>query len=453
MRSLPTLPFFALLFSLLACSPKIAQPELIDEVPTPAVKESSKLNILPVLIEKGNSFIGPCEPSICINPIDDNHIVAGAILDKVYVSKDGGKNWTSQSMSSSYGVYGDPVIRANYKGDFFYSHLADPDDAPYSSEAFLDRIVIQKSSDGGYTWSDGSYTLPRSPKDQDKQWMTVDPQTNKLYLTWTEFDLYASKESTHKSRILFSSSDDDGETWSDPLTLSQLEGDCLDDDQTTEGAVPDVGPDGQVYVAWAYDENIYFDKSYDGGKTWLAEDILATQQVGGWVIDIPGLNRCNGMPITRADRSNSPHRGTIYINYGEQKSKDNTEIMLVKSTDEGQTWSEPIKVNDDTSDRHQFLSWMDIDQSTGHIYIVFYDRRNTSGNETDVYLAISRDGGDTFKNIKINDVSFTPNTFAFFGDYNDISAVNGKIRPIWTQQNGAVLSVWTAIIDLVEGEK
>ena len=228
------------LVNLIACSPKIVPEEPVVEAPTPVAPEKKKLNIVPILIEKGNSFIGPCEPSICINPIDDDHIVAGAILDKVYVSKDGGKTWTSKSMSSSYGVYGDPVIRANYKGDFFYSHLADPDNAAYASEAFLDRIVIQKSSDGGYTWTNGSYTLPRSPKDQDKQWMTVDPKTNQLYLTWTEFDLYGSKEEIHKSRILFSTSVDDGDSWSEPITLSQLEGDCVDDDQTTEGAVPDL---------------------------------------------------------------------------------------------------------------------------------------------------------------------------------------------------------------------
>jgi len=433
-----------LLITAIGCSPKVL-PELTEDEPQTS---NTTVDITPVLIEQGTSFLGPCEPSICINPVDDNHIVAGSILDKVYVSKDGGKTWTQNSMQSSYGVYGDPVIRANYKGEFFYAHLSNPDGKAYESDSFLDRIVIQKSEDGGYTWSDGSYTLPRSPKDQDKQWLTVDPRDNTVYITWTEFDLYNSKDTSDYSRILFSRSDDDGESWSDPLVLSQFEGDCLDDDQTTEGAVPDVGPDGQVYVAWAYDEKIYFDKSYDKGRTWLDEDIFVVDQRGGWVFDIPGLNRCNGMPITRADRSNGPHRGDIYVNYAEQvPGMNDTEILLVKSSDEGQTWSAPIKVNDDDSGRHQFLTWMDIDQSTGYLYVVFYDRRAHANNETDVYLAVSKDGGVSFENIKINETSFTPNKLTFFGDYNDISVVNGKVRPIWTQQDGFKLSVWTAIMD------
>lgn len=434
--------------TILGCSPKVL-PEVAPPVTAPSTTTTPKIK--PLLIEQGNSFMGPCEPTICINPMDENHIVAGAILDKVYVSKDGGESWTQNSMQSSYGVYGDPVIRANYKGDFFYAHLSNPDGKAYESESFLDRIVIQKSEDGGYTWSDGSYTLPRSPKDQDKQWLTVDPKDNTVYVTWTEFDLYNSKDVNDHSRILFSRSDDDGASWTDPVVLSEKEGDCIDDDQTTEGAVPDVGPDGQVYVAWSYDENIYFDKSYDKGKTWLDNDIFVTEQRGGWVFDIPGLNRCNGMPVTRADRSIGPHRGDIYINYAEQvPGSDNTEILLVKSSDEGQTWSAPVKVNDDDTGRHQFLTWMDIDQSTGYLYIVFYDRRAHESNETDVYLAVSRDGGASFENIKINDKSFTPNVMAFFGDYNDISAVNGQVRPIWTQQDGFRLSVWTAIIDYSE---
>ena len=43
---------------------------------------------------------------------------------------------------------------------------------------------------------------------------------------------------------------------------------------TTEGAVPAIGPDGTVYVAWALDETIWFDRSEDGGKTWLFQQLL-----------------------------------------------------------------------------------------------------------------------------------------------------------------------------------
>ena len=104
-------------------------------------------------------------------------------------------------------------------------------------------------------------------------------------------------------------------------------------------------------------------------------------------------------------------------------------------------------MNDDLPGKQQFLSWMEIDQETGFIYIVFYDRRSTEDEATDVYLGISKNGGQSFENIKINSETFTPNKFIFFGDYNDISVQQGRVRPIWTQFNEGKLSVWTALID------
>ncbi len=398
----------------------------------------------------GSSFgVGPCEPSICVDPTNSNRVLAGSVLNNLYVSEDGGRSWSKDRLESSYGVYGDPVLVANYKGDFFYAHLSDPKGRAYASEEFLDRIVIQRSEDGGKNWTDGSYTLPRSPKDQDKQWLAIDPNDNTIYITWTEFDLYDSNDPDDHSRILFSKSIDNGDTWSEPFTLSGLEGNCLDNDQTTEGAVPCVGKNGEVYVAWSYDEKIYFDRSFDKGNTWLDKDIIVCDQPGGWTYDIPGIMRCNGMPITCTDRSSSPNSGRIYINWSDQRNgTDDTDIWITSSDDRGNTWTEPRRVNGDPNRCHKFLTWMDVDQSTGYIYIVYYDRRNHTDRQTDVYLAMSQDGGKTFVESKINKSSFTPNTNVFFGDYNDISAENSVVRPIWTELNDRTLSVWTSIISL-----
>jgi hypothetical protein len=91
---------------------------------------------------------------------------------------------------------------------------------------------------------------------------------------------------------------------------------------------------------------------------------------------------------------------------------------------------------------------MTIDQTTGEIIIVFYDRRNYNDNNTDVYIARSTDGGETFDNIKISESPFLPSSNVFFGDYTNITAFDGKIRPIWVRADGASMSVWTAIIDV-----
>ncbi|MCB0689407.1 MAG: exo-alpha-sialidase, partial [Saprospiraceae bacterium] len=161
-----------------------------------------------------------------------------------------------------------------------------------------------------------------------------------------------------------------------------------------------------------------------------------------------GFGRANGMPVTGCDLSKSPYRGTVYINYCDQSNgEDDTDVWLVKSVDGGEHWSEPFRVNNDPSGRHQFFTWMTVDPVTGAIYVVFYDRRNHEDFATDVYLAYSFDGGETFKNIRISEKPFYPSTNYFLGDYNNISAYDGVVRPIWTRLDGHSTSILTALIN------
>lgn len=393
------------------------------------------------------SFTGPNEPSICINPLNTNEIMVGSNLNFWYYSEDGGYSWISGILvSPEYGVWGDPVIIADTAGDFYFFHLANPVNGNW-----IDRIVCQKFDKQSKTWSDGTFTGLNGNKAQDKHWAVVDPQTNVIYLTWTQFDDYGSPSAFCQSNIRFSKSVDGGNTWTEAITISEVSGDCIDSDNTVEGAVPAVGPEGQVYVAWSGPAGIVFDRSTDGGNTWLDNDISLTPQPGGWDLDIPGIARSNGMPITLCDLSGGPNHGTIYVNYADQSNGINdTDIWLVKSTDGGNTWTTPIRVNDDLPGKHQFFTWMAIDQTNGKLYCVFYDRRNLSGNATDVYMAVSEDGGASFTNFKISETPFTPTASGyFFGDYNNISAANGVVRPIWTRResNGS-LNLQTAIVDL-----
>jgi len=396
---------------------------------------------------KISTFNGPEEPSICVSYLNPQFIVAGSNMNNCYYSNDGGLTWTRNGLSSTYGVAGDPCIISDKNGDFYYLHLSSPQDGNW-----LDRIVCQKSTDNGETWSNGSFMGLEGSKDQDKQWATVDFSNNYIYTTWTQFDAYGSPSSSKKSNILFSRSEDNGETWSEAIQINELSGDCIDSDNTTEGAVPAVGPNGEVYVAWAYNNKIYFDRSLNKGVTWLDNDIEVATQPGGWDLTIPEINRCNGLPITCCDTSSSSHKGNIYINWTDQRNgTDDTDVWLAKSTDGGNTWSSPKRVNDDTTHTHQFLTWMAIDQTNGVLYFVFYDRRAYDNETTDVYMAMSQDGGETFTNFKISETPFLPTGNVLFGDYNNITAHNNVVRPIWTRlnysggENG--LSVWTAIID------
>lgn len=322
-----------------------------------------------ILLDEGKGFNSPEEPSIAINPKNTQQMVAGSNIRNVYHSADAGLTWEKDTMySKEHGVYGDPCIVADTSGNFYFFHLADPDHKGWGGTNFLDRMVCQRSGDGGKTWSDGSAIGLNRPHQQDKEWAVVDSKTNSLYITWTEFDKYESKDPRDSSRILFASSSDKGKTWTTPVRLSQFAGNCADSDSTVEGAVPAVGVNGEIYAAWAFDQKIYFDRSLDKGKTWLGKDILVCDQPGGWDFEVSGVYRCNGMPVTVCDNSNGPNSGTVYVNFSDQRNgKDNTDIWLVKSTDSGSTWSKPVLVNSDTSRHAQFMSWMTVDQTTGYV--------------------------------------------------------------------------------------
>ena len=387
----------------------------------------------------------PEEPTIVINPENTNELVAGANIINYYYSTDGGESWEWDTLTSSYGVWGDPCVIVDTAGHFYFFHLSNPQ----SDGNWIDRIVCQKSTDAGQTWSDGTYIGLNGTKAQDKEWATVDRQNNNIYVTWTQFDEYGSLDPMDSTLILFSRSTDGGQTWIDPVRLSKVGGDCIDSDNTVEGAVPAVGPNGEIYVSWAGPLGIVFDSSTDEGNTWLDDDIFVSALPGGWDFDIPGIMRCNGFPVTVCDTGNSPYRGTIYINWSDQRNgADDTDIWLIKSVDNGVSWGEPVRVNDDESGKHQFFTWMTIDPTNGYLYFVFYDRRNYDDDRTDVYMAVSKDGGETFINFRISETPFLPYASVFFGDYTNITAHNNVVRPIWTRLDGLDLSIWTALIDV-----
>ena len=395
----------------------------------------------------------PNETAIMMNPSNTDILVAGANLNNYYYSSDGGLTWDIGFLTSSFGVWGDPVVDVDQDGNFYFFHLSNP-----PSGNWIDRIVCQKSTDNGESWSDGTYTGLNGSKAQDKHWSVVDRTNGNIYLTWTQFDDYGDPSPNCKTEIHFSKSTDGGETWTTAIKINEVDGNCIDSDNTVEGAVPAVGPNGEIFVAWAGPNGIVFNRSTDEGDTWLSQEIPVDPMPGGWDFNIPGINRSNaanphylrhrsnGFPITKCDLSGGPNHGTIYVNWADQRNGTNdTDIWLTKSTDNGDTWSTPVRVNDDAPGKHQFFTWMDIDQTNGNLHFIFYDRRDYTDNNTDVYLAYSLDGGETFTNRKISESPFLPSSGVFFGDYSNITAHDNIVRPIWVRLHSGQLSVWTDV--------
>jgi hypothetical protein len=128
------------------------------------------------------------------------------------------------------------------------------------------------------------------------------------------------------------------------------------------------------------------------------------------------------------DLSDGKNRGTIHVNWADLRNGD-PDIFTMSSTDGGDTWTKPLRVNDDpkANGKEQFFTWMAVDPGDGAVNIVFFDRRDTEGTKTGLTLARSIDGGKTFVNHKIDHEPFECQKGAFFGDYIGIDAFHGRV--------------------------
>lgn len=419
---------------------------IISSLLVVAVQAQSEYKNVKLPENKDFSFFSPSEPSIAVSLTNPKEMVAGSILNNVYKSHDGGNTWDVATLKSTFGVYGDPAIIASPTGDFFFLHLADPEQGGWNSAHLLDNIVIQQLKEKevkctSNCWTNGVALGSHFPKDQDKQWACTSRDGKYVYVTWTEFDKYESKSKKHRSRILFSSWNIETSEISAPVRLSDVEGGCLDDDNTVEGAVPAIGLNGEIYVTWAHKDKIYFNVSVDNGKTWLKKSRVIMHMPGGWNQEVRDVYRANGMPVLMSDWKS----GSLYLCWSDTRN-GNIDVFCSTSKDGGNTWGSPVRVNNDQTTREQFFPWLAVDQSTGNLYAVFYDRRNYEDARTDVYMATSIDGGQTWKNERISESPFITQSTGFLGDYNNISASQGTVRPIWTRMDNGTTSVWTAII-------
>ncbi|NIQ59201.1 MAG: exo-alpha-sialidase, partial [Gemmatimonadetes bacterium] len=145
----------------------------------------------------------------------------------------------------------------------------------------------------------------------------------------------------------------------------------------------------------------------------------------------------NEFPSIDVDRDN----GDVYIAFaaepGRQGRGDASDIFVVRSTDGGSSWSEPVNVvkgqavtqDADETRNDNFMPVLNVGPD-GQVSVFFYDRRNDPENrKIDVYRAVSTDGGRTWVNQRVTAESFdvpplNPNfdplvKGCYMGDYND----------------------------------
>lgn len=177
---------------------------------------------------------------------------------------------------------------------------------------------------------------------------------------------------------------------------------------------------------------IYVRRSLDGGATWETQDVAATEQPDQSTV--PWEDK----PYIVADTGRGPYAGNLYIGWTRWTLTD-SEMLFVRSTDHGKTWSKPIEIDnspglprDDNGAIEGFAGAVGPD---GALYAVW-----TDGNH--VVFTTSHDGGRTFSRTR-NIIDTAPTMFTI----QAVARANGfaeiAIDPRGGPKGGPLYLTWS----------
>jgi hypothetical protein len=210
--------------------------------------------------------------------------------------------------------------------------------------------------------------------------------------------------------------------------------------------------------------------SAHGGKSFSAPHYVAEAFISQ---DPAQRQRLAGFPMVAvASSPRSPFRDRLYVVWPDVRHGA-ADVWLSSSTDRGDSWSAPVRVNDNLvrkgergPDQANAAVAVNAD---GVVGISWYDRRNDpEGNGWQLFFTASLDGGKTFlPNKQVSTVLSHPDVpgnrirrrqnypetiaqaWPVGGDYSGLTAsTDGCFHAIWTDTRTGVYQLWTAAIQV-----
>ena len=227
----------------------------------------------------------------------------------------------------------------------------------------------------------------------------------------------------------------------------------FESNRTVQGSQPKAMADGTVVVA-------YLDTTNDGVQEGLAAIMVTTSTDGvTWTTPV----RAAAFREPHFSPRNSTFRwwGTAFPQLAvgldqevyvavtfkpTDKPTDDGDVFFLRSTDKGQTWDTPVRLNGDDTDRPQFYPSIDVSPD-GIVHVMWGDMRDDP-NEVryHIYYTNSEDGGDTWgftdeqagissPDVRVTD--FASNSLRgfpggrFIGDYFSLAAAEDDVYMVW----------------------
>lgn len=373
-------------------------------------------------------------------------------------STDSGSTWQLLSPSpfcesSPYVNYGDPAVVYDKRHATFIATWITLRCGGGTNRA---GVGVWTSTNGS-TWTVGpcAHTPSGSPgDDRESAWVDNNPASQyygRTYVTFNDF-------STGAGALKVVHSDDGGATWSTAVQIYSG-----GSSERRRNVQVTVGQDGAVLVA-TMDENggglndrqNFFFRSTGGGELWT------TQIPMGSTFSAPGAATCQlqtwgamfnpGDPTdgrwrymgwgeigTSKDQSGNSIVHYVYTQHGTD-ANDPGDIYYVRSTDNGTSWSSPVKLNTDTGVRAQWQPSLAFDAS-GKLLVTWHDARNTTGTDYEVYARKSVNHGVAWGTERVaSDAPIPlptqpegrPGFACFAGDYNRSYMDASHVHITWT---------------------